>query len=120
MSVRAFFHRHYSAQVGESPTAHGMAIVAGGAMMAVGVGLTLSVVFLPVGTVIGLIGLFVLVQGVFAHIERPLTLRNLLDALVAFACAAIGLTFALAILFFLVTFGAGTFAGIFEWLRQVI
>ncbi len=119
MSVHTFFHRHYSSQVGESPGAHGMAMAAGAAMMAIGLGLMLSVVFLPVGVVIGLIGLFVFLAGAFAHIERPLRLRNVLDALVGFAGAAIGMTFALAVVFFLVTFGAGTFAGIFEWLRRV-
>jgi hypothetical protein len=119
MSVQAFLHRHYSAQVGESPTGHALAIVIGIAMMAVGIGLAFSVVFLPVGIVIGALGTFILAQGVFAHIERPLKLRDLMDAVLGLAGAAIALTFALAVAFFLVTFGAGTFAGIFEWLRRV-
>ena len=120
MSVHTFLHRHYSPQVGESPTGHALAIVTGAAMMAAGLGLALSVVFLPVGTVIGLLGLFILVEGVFAHIQRPLKLRDLLDDIVGLAGAAIALTFALAIVFFLVTFGAGTIAGIVDWLQGVI
>jgi hypothetical protein len=48
-------------------------------------------VFLPVGIAIGLLGLFVLVEGVFAHIERPLKL-----------------------------IGAGTIAGIIEWVRGTL
>ena len=120
MSVHAFLHRHYSSQVGESPAGHAMAIVSGALMMATGLGLALSVVFLPVGTVIGLLGLFILGGGVFAHIQRPLKLRNLLDAVVGLAGAAIALTFALAVVFFLVSFGVGTFAGIIDWLRGLI
>jgi hypothetical protein len=117
MRVSAFLHRHYSAQVGESPTGHALAIVVGVAMMAAGLGLVLNVVFLPVGTVIGLLGLFIFAEGAFAHIARPLKIRDLVDAVIGLSGAAIALTFALAVAFFLVTFGAGTFAAILEWLR---
>jgi hypothetical protein len=117
MGVRAFFHRHYSARVGESPAGHAIAILVGMAMMAAGLTLVLKVVFLPVGTVIGLLGAFFFAEGVFAHIKRPLRFRDFVDAVVGLSGAAIALTFALAVVFFLVTFGAGTFAAIFEWLR---
>lgn len=86
-------------------------------MMAAGLALVLNVALLPVGTVIGLLGLFVLADGVFAHIARPLKVRDLVDAVIGLSGAAIALTFALAVVFFLVAFGAGTFAAMFEWLR---
>jgi divalent metal cation (Fe/Co/Zn/Cd) transporter len=88
--------------------------------VAVGIGLALSIVFLPIGTVIGFLGLFLLVEGILAHIERPLRLADLVDAMIGLAGAAIALTFALAVVFFLVSFGAGTIAGVIEWLREAL
>jgi hypothetical protein len=120
MSVQTFLHRRYSSQVGESPAGHAIAIVTGAAMVALGIGLAVSVVFLPVGAVIGFLGLFILVEGVLAHIERPLKLRDLVDSMIGLAGAAIALTFALAVVFFLVSFGAGTIAGVIEWLREAL
>ncbi len=120
MRVHAFLHRHYSAQVGESPAGHAIAIVIGGALMAGGAGLAVSVVFLPVGVVIGLLGTFLFTEGVFGHIGRPLKARDLADALIGLAGGAIALTFALAVVFFLVTFGAGTIAAFVEWIRQAV
>ncbi len=120
MRVHAFLHRHYSAQVGESPVGHAIAIVIGAGMMAMGVGLALSMVFLPIGVVIGLLGTFIFAEGVFAHIERPLKIRDMADAVIGLTGAAIAVTFALAVLFFLVTFGAGTFAAFVEWIREVV
>lgn len=120
MNVHAFLHRHYSPKVGESPGGHAIAIVTGGTMMVAGTGLAMSIVFLPVGAVIGLLGLFVLIEGVFGHIKRPLKLSDLLDAAIGLAGAAIAVTFALAIVFFLVSFGAGTVAGLIEWVRGAV
>jgi hypothetical protein len=120
MSVHTFLHRHYSSQVGESPVGHAIAIVTGAALVALGIGLAMSVVFLPVGAVIGFLGLFILIEGVLAHIERPLKLSDLVDAMIGLAGAAIALTFALAIVFFLVSFGAGTIAGVIEWLQEAL
>jgi hypothetical protein len=120
MSVHTFLHRHYSSQVGESPAGHAIAIITGAALVAVGIVLALSVAFLPIGTVVGLLGVFLLVEGVLAHIERPLKLSDLLDAMIGLAGAAIALTFALAVAVFLVSFGAGTIAGVIEWLRQAL
>ena len=120
MRVQAFLYRHYSSAVGESPAGHAIAIVLGGLMMAVGVALAVSIVFVPVGVVLGVLGFLVCLEGVFAHIERPLKLRDLVDAVIGLTGAAIAVTFVLAILFFLVSFGAGTFAGVLDWLRQVI
>lgn len=120
MSVQTFLHRHYSSQVGESPAGHAIAIVTGCAMLTVGIALAFSVVFLPVGAVIGFLGVFILVEGVLAHIERPLKLSDLADAMIGLAGAAIALTFVLAVVFFLVSFGAGTIAGVIEWLRGAL
>ena len=120
MSVHTFLHRHYSSQVGESPAGHAIAIVTGTAMVALGIGFAASIVFLPLGAVIGFLGVFFLVEGVLAHIERPLKLSDLLDAMIGLAGAAIALTFALAVVLFLVSFGAGTIAGVIEWLRETI
>ena len=120
MSFHTFLHRHYSTQVGESPAGHAIAIVIGAAMVALGIGLAASVAFLPVGAVVGFLGVFMLVEGVLAHIERPLKLRDLVDAMIGLAGAAIALTFALTVVLFLVSFGAGTIAGVIEWLREAL
>jgi hypothetical protein len=48
---------------------HTAAVVLGLIMMIVGLGLGVTMVMLPVGIAIGLLGVAVLVSGLFAHIQ---------------------------------------------------
>ena len=49
---------------------HAAAVVIGLIMMIVGLGLGVTMIMLPVGIVIGLVGVAVLIGGLFARIER--------------------------------------------------
>ena len=48
---------------------HAAAIVLGLVMMVVGMGLGVTMIMLPVGIVIGLLGVAVLISGLFAHFD---------------------------------------------------
>ena len=50
---------------------HTAAVVLGLIMMIVGLGLGVTMIMLPVGIAIGLLGVAVLVGGLFAHIDEP-------------------------------------------------
>jgi hypothetical protein len=118
MTVQDFIHRHYSPAVGESPTGHAIAILAGLALTVIGAALIVSVVFLPAGIAIGLLGLLMLGAGVFAHIMSPLRLADLLDAVVGLSGAAITLTFAVAIVAVVTGFGITVLVSLFRWLMN--
>ncbi len=47
-----------------------LAIIAGFVLMVVGLGLGVTMIMLPVGVVVGLIGVAIFVAGLFAHINR--------------------------------------------------
>jgi hypothetical protein len=49
---------------------HAMAIVVGFVMMIVGLGLGVTMVMLPVGLVVGLLGVAVFLGGFFVHIDE--------------------------------------------------
>src|SRR5689334_2984007 len=98
MKVHAFFHRHYRVDADESLAGHALAIAGGAVMVVIGCYLMLSLLFLPLGAVIGIIGFSVLVEGAIAHIQSPLKFRDACDAAVGFAGGAIALTFALTVL----------------------
>ena len=49
---------------------HAAAVVIGLVLMIVGLGLGVTMIMLPVGIVVGLIGVAVLVAGLFARIDR--------------------------------------------------
>jgi hypothetical protein len=50
---------------------HATAVVLGLVMMIVGLGLGVTMIMLPVGLVIGLLGVAVFVGGLFARINKP-------------------------------------------------
>jgi membrane-bound ClpP family serine protease len=50
---------------------HAAAVVIGLIMMIVGLGLGVTMIMLPVGITIGLLGVAMLVAGVFARIDEP-------------------------------------------------
>lgn len=54
----------------ESVLGHAAAIVVGFVMMVVGLGLGVTMIMLPVGIVIGLMGFAIFVGGLFAHPDR--------------------------------------------------
>jgi len=116
MTVQDFFHRHYSPLVGESPTGHAIAILAGLVLMVIGTALVVSMVFLPAGVAIGVLGLLILGAGIFGHIMSPLTFADLMDAVVGLSGAAITLTFAIAIVAVVAGFGVTVFVSLFRWL----
>ena len=118
MKAESFVHRHYSADAGESPTGHALAILVGLVMLVVGVVLIAAVVFLPVGIVFALLGVLTLGGGVFGHIQSPLKFSDLLDSIISLAGAAIALTFTLAIAGFLLAFGVSVVVGLVGWLRH--
>src|SRR5437870_3365950 len=106
MKAHTFIHDHYSLDGGESPTGHAAGILGGLALMAAGVGLVFTVALLPVGVVVGLLGLFIFGAGVFGHISKPLKIKDLMETIVSLAGMAIGLTLALAIAVFVAGFVA--------------
>ena len=57
MKAHSFVHDHYSTEVGELPPGHAAAMLGGLVMMVAGLGLSLTVALLPVGLVVGLLGL---------------------------------------------------------------
>jgi hypothetical protein len=120
MKAPPFVHDHYSPEVGESPIGHAAAILAGLVMMVVGLGLALTVAMLPVGLVVGLLGLLILGGGVFGHIRSPLKFKDLMETIVGLAAAAIGMTFTLAIVAFLAGFVITVLVLLFGWIRHAI
>lgn len=118
MTVHNFFHRHYSSAVGESPAGHAIAILAGLVLIAVGGGLIASVVFLPAGIAIGVLGVLTLGAGLFAHIMSPLTFADLMDTIVGLSGAAITLTFAIAIVAVVAGFGVTVLVSLFRWIAS--
>jgi hypothetical protein len=95
MKIQAFVHRHYSTSAGESPIAHAVAVLTGMTLVVAGIVLVASVVFAPLGMVIGLLGLMLLVAGVVGHIQSPVTFTDAMDAIVGLTGAAIAMTFML-------------------------
>ena len=118
MTVQNFIHRHYSSAVGESPAGHAIAILAGLGLIAIGGGLVASVVFLPAGIAIGILGVLMLGAGLFAHIMSPLTFTDLMDTMVGLSGAAITLTIAIAIAAIVAGFGLTVVVSLFRWLAS--
>ncbi len=104
MSLQTFVQRHYSPTAGESPLGHAVVVVAGFALMAVGTFLVASIVWIPAGVVIGLVGLLALIGGVWAHISKPVNLSELADSAVKLTGAAIAMAFGLAVMAMIVGF----------------
>jgi hypothetical protein len=53
----------------ESILGHVAAVIAGFVMMVVGLGLGVTMIMLPVGIVVGLLGAGIFVAGLFAHLD---------------------------------------------------
>jgi hypothetical protein len=61
-----WWHRHW-VRVVESVLGHVAAIVVGFVMMVLGLGLGVTMIMLPAGLVIGLVGVAVFLAGLFGH-----------------------------------------------------
>jgi hypothetical protein len=61
--------RHPWVRATESFLGHVAALIIGFVMMVVGLGLGVTMVMLPVGVVVGLLGVAIFVAGLFAHID---------------------------------------------------
>ena len=118
MTVQDFIHRHYSPAVGESPAGHAIAVLAGLMLIVIGAALVVTVVFMPAGIAIGILGVLILGAGIFAHIMSPLRFSDLMDAVVGLSGAAITLTFAVAIAAVVTGFGITVLVSLFRWLMN--
>lgn len=118
MTVHNFIHRHYSPAVGESPAGHAIAVLAGLVLIAIGAALVVSIVFLPAGIAIGVLGILILGAGIFAHIMSPMTFSDLMDAIVGLSGAAITLTFIIAIAAVVAGFGFTVLVSLLRWLAS--
>ncbi len=118
MIAQDFIHRHYSTAVGESPAGHVVAVLAGLLLIAIGAALVVSVVFLPAGIAIGMLGVLILGAGVFAHILSPLTFTDLIDATIGLSGAAITLTLAIVIATLVAGFATTVLISLFRWMTS--
>jgi hypothetical protein len=117
MKANSFFYRHYFA-AGESLSVHAAAVMVGVMMMIAGLVLAATVALLPVGVMVGLLGLFIFGGGVFGHIQRPVRFGDLVDTVLSLAGAAIGMTFTLAVLLFLTAVTVSVVWLSVGWLRN--
>ena len=60
---------HELVEKGERFIGHVVAVVAGFALMVIGLGLGVTMVMLPVGLVVGLLGVLLFVWGLFGHLQ---------------------------------------------------
>jgi hypothetical protein len=67
--AETFWHSRWVTSI-ESILGHAAAIVIGFVMMVVGLGLGVTMIMLPVGLVVGLLGLAIFTGGFFAHPNR--------------------------------------------------
>ena len=118
MTVQDFIHRHYSPALGESPTGHAIAALAGLGLMVIGGALVVSIIFLPAGIAIGVLGVLLFGVAVFAHIKSPLRFSDLMDAVIGLSGAALAFTFAIAVAAVAVGFGVTVLVGVFRWLMN--
>jgi len=116
MNLQTFVQRHYSPTAGESPLGHAGVVVAGFALMAVGTFLVASIVWIPAGVVIGLVGLLALIGGVWAHISKPVNLSELADSAVKLTGAAIAMAFGLAVAAMIVGFALTVLVSFIRWI----
>jgi hypothetical protein len=117
MKIQAFLYRHYSPVLGESPVGHAAAVLAGLTLLAIGAAMVATVVLVPLGTVFSLIGVMLLGAGVFAHIQSPLKLSDLLDTIVGLTGAAIAMTFSLTVLAMAAGLVLTALYAFVQWLR---
>ena len=67
--TQVWWHRPWI-RATESVLGHIAAVIVGFVMMVVGLGLGVTMIMLPVGIVVGLVGAAIFVGGLFAHINQ--------------------------------------------------
>jgi hypothetical protein len=85
-------------------------------LLATGTFLAVSVVWIPAGIVIGLVGLFALIGGIWAHISAPLNVSDLADSAIKLTGVAIAMTFGLAVAAMAVGFTLTVLVSLIRWL----
>jgi hypothetical protein len=68
-SPKMWWHRPW-VRAAEGALGHIVAVIVGFVMMVVGLGLGVTMILLPVGIVIGLLGVAIFVGGLFAHMNE--------------------------------------------------
>ena len=101
---------------GESALGHGLVLTAGFVLLAVATMLVASIVWIPAGVVIGIVGLVALAGGIWAHIANPLNITDLADSLVKMTGAAIAITFGLAVAAIVIGYAVTVVVGLVRWL----
>jgi hypothetical protein len=66
---KVWWHRPW-VRATEAALGHIVAVIVGFVMMVVGLGLGVTMILLPVGIAIGLLGVAIFVGGLFAHINQ--------------------------------------------------
>jgi hypothetical protein len=116
MNLHSLIHLPYAGATGESPLGHGLALAAGFILLVIATVLVASVVWIPAGIVIGIVGMFTLVGGIWAHIRRPLHLDDLADSMIKITGAAIAITFGLAVTAIVIGFALTVLVSLVRWL----
>ena len=101
---------------GESMLGHGLVLAAGFVLLVIATILVASVVWIPAGVVVGIIGMFALAGGIWAHITNPVNMEDLADSLVKITGAAIAITFGLAVAAIVVGYAVSVVVGLVRWL----
>ncbi len=70
MAMRATDRRRGFIEAGDRLLGHVAAVLLGFVLMVIGLGLGVTMIMLPVGLVVGLVGLLAFVWGLVGHLER--------------------------------------------------
>ena len=111
------FYRYWWPGAEESATGHAAAMLSGLTLIAIGAAMVATVVLVPLGAVFTVLGVMLFGFGVFAHIQSPLKLTDLLDTLVGLTGAAIAMTFSLTVLAMAVGLVVTALYAFLQWVR---
>ena len=120
MKTAPFAFAHHPRNPEESFWGHALAIVTGAFLIAIGVALAATVALVGAGSVVGLAGLLLLGGGLFARIEKPLTIKDLADSVVTLVGAAIAMTFAAVAAIFLCALALSLIVGVTRWVAHLL
>jgi cadmium resistance protein CadD (predicted permease) len=101
---------------GESVLGHGLILAAGFLLLVIATLLAASVVWIPAAVVVGIVGMFALAGGIWAHITNPVNVEDLADSLVKMTGAAIAITFGIAVIATIAGYAVSVVVGLLRWL----
>jgi hypothetical protein len=101
---------------GESVLGHGLILAAAFLLLVIATILAASVVWIPAAVVVGIVGLFALAGGIWAHITNPVNVEDLADSLVKMTGAAIAITFGIAVIATVAGYAVSVVVGLLRWL----